>query len=78
MSSLPVSVLIVTAALFLNCLLVIAGGPYWMIAAISLAGPFLILWMVMHVLTDRRGTTRMLADGEEWGYQDRPDLRPGR
>jgi hypothetical protein len=78
MHRVPVSVFIVTGALLINCLLAIGGGPDWLMRMLSLAGPFLIFWMVMDVLTDRTAPVRDLDDDEEWGYVDRPDLRPRR
>ena len=77
MHRVPMSVLIVTGALLINCLLAIGGGPEW-VWGISLAGPFLILWMVMDVLADRTTPVRELGPDEEWEYADRPDLRPRR
>jgi len=78
MRGVPKSVVIVTGALLINGLLAIGRGPEWVMWGISLAGPFLILWMVMDVLTDRSAPVRELGDDEEWGYADRPDLRPPR
>ena len=78
MRGVPISVLVVSAVLLINAALAGAGGPFWLVAVISLAGPFLVLWMVMNVLTDTSLPPRQLDEGEEWGYQDRPDLRPGR
>lgn len=75
MRTLPTSVPIVTGALVINCLLAACGGPLWAAAVISLAGPFLIVWMVMDVLTNRAVVVRDLND-DQWGYQDRPDLHP--
>jgi hypothetical protein len=77
MNQVPVSVLVVTGALLVNCLLATRGGAEWVMGLLSLTGPFLILWMVMDVLTDRTAPPRDLGD-DEWGYVDRPDLRPGR
>jgi threonine/homoserine/homoserine lactone efflux protein len=69
---------VVTGLLLIQCVLAVGARPLWLISLLSLAGPFLIVWMVWDVLTDRRVACRELADDEEWGYADRPDLRPGR
>jgi hypothetical protein len=78
MHGVPRSVLIVTALLLFNAGLAGAGGPHWLVAVIALAGPFLVLWMVVDVLKDTSVSVRELDEDEHWGYQDRPDLRPGR
>jgi hypothetical protein len=78
MRTVPISVLVVSALLLVNAVLAGAGGPFWLIAVISMAGPLLVLWMVGDVLTDRSVPVRHLDNDEEWGYQDRTDLRPRR
>ncbi|MCS7037607.1 MAG: hypothetical protein RMJ33_08735 [Saprospiraceae bacterium] len=55
------------------------SGPYlsyaaaWIFFSLS---PFLVIWMVVSVLKDRRHPMPELESGDEWGYADRPDLRP--
>jgi len=78
MGTIPKSVFIVTMLLVVNTVLATREGPLWLIQTISLAGPLLIVWMVVDVLRDRSVPVRDLEPGEEWGYQDRPDLRPVR
>ncbi len=77
MRSIPISALIVSLALIINMLLAFMNGPDWAVWAMFLAGPFLMVWMVLHVLRDPF-PYRELEDREEWGYLDRPDLRPAR
>ncbi|MBK9274724.1 MAG: hypothetical protein IPM49_09315 [Flavobacteriales bacterium] len=36
----------------------------------------LVLWLVWSVLRDRSVPVRDLGAREQWGYQDRPDIRP--
>jgi hypothetical protein len=76
MPPLPASVWIVTGALIAQSILAVADGATQAVVLLALAGPILTLWMVWAVLTDRRAPPRDLAAGEEWGYSDRPDLRP--
>jgi hypothetical protein len=78
MQTIPCPVWIVTALLFLSAALSGAGVLPGVVQSIWLLGPGLVLWMVVYVLKDRSVLVRDLGDGEEWGYQDRPDLRPGR
>jgi hypothetical protein len=76
MRTIPISVLIVSSALLVNVLLSIFEGPSWAVISMFVAGPFLMVWMVLHVLRDDSVEVRDLENDEEWGYQDRPDLRP--
>lgn len=77
MPSIPYPVWLVTTLLFVSASLSGAGVLPGVVQAISLMGPVLVPWMVVRVLKDRSVQVRELAEGEEWGYQDRPDLRPG-
>lgn len=38
--------------------------------------PFLVIWMVVSVLKDRSVQAPELEGDEQWGYQDRRDIRP--
>lgn len=38
--------------------------------------PFLVIWMVVSVLKDTSQEVSELQSGEEWGYYDRPDIKP--
>jgi hypothetical protein len=78
MRSLPISIPIVTLALVINMILAFADGPDWLVGVMFVAGPFLIVWMVLHVLMDRSAPMPDLPEGDEWGYRDRPELRPRR
>lgn len=77
MPSIPYPVWLVTTLLVISASLSGAGVLPGVVQAISLMGPVLVPWMVVRVLKDRSVQVRELAEGEEWGYQDRPDLRPG-
>jgi hypothetical protein len=77
MRTIPYPVWVVTALLFLSAGLSGAGVLLGVVQLISLLGPGLVIWMVIHVLKDQSVRIRDLGEGEEWGYQDRPDLRPG-
>lgn len=76
MRNLPRSVHITTFVLLINMVIGLVGGPFWMIGGLFLAGPVLVLWMVWQVLHDKTLPMRDLEPGEQWGYQDRPELRP--
>ncbi|HMQ76309.1 MAG TPA: hypothetical protein PKE21_06940 [Flavobacteriales bacterium] len=76
MDRLPPAVHATTAALCLNIALALFGGPAWLIGGMLLAGPGLVLWLVWSVLRDRSVPVRDLGAREQWGYQDRPDIRP--
>lgn len=77
MSNVPWPVLLVTLLLVLNTGLASLGLLPGMVHAVSSAGLLLVPWMVIRVLRDTSTSVRDLGD-DEWGYQDRPDLRPGR
>lgn len=77
MPSIPYPVWLVTTLLVISASLSGAGVLPGVVQAISLMGPVLVPWMVVRVLKDQSVQVRELAEGEEWGYQDRPDLRPG-
>ncbi|HQW86611.1 MAG TPA: hypothetical protein PLH93_05470 [Flavobacteriales bacterium] len=72
----PLAVHVTTAVLCLNIALGLFGGPAWLIGGLILPGPALVLWLVWSVLRDRSVPIRDLGPREQWGYQDRPDLRP--
>lgn len=72
-SNLPIGVttlVLVVFALF---------GPFFSYAAawaVFSLSPFLVVWMVVSVLKDKSRPMPELEAGDEWGYADRPDLRP--
>lgn len=76
MNTLPRSVPVVTGAAALNVIVALTAAPEWVIGTLFVSGPALVLWMVWQVLTDRSAPVRELEGEEQWGYQDRPDLRP--
>ncbi len=45
----------------------------WVVFGLS---PFLVLWMVVRVLKDTSNSVPDLEEDAEWGYADRPDLKP--
>lgn len=76
MRPVPRSVPVVTAVALLNCLAALLPTPHWALGLLFLGGPLLVIWLVWQVLTDDRAAVRDLDDQDQWGYQDRPDLRP--
>ncbi len=76
MRPLPTAVHVVTGVLLVNMLAAALDLPMWVYFALFAATPFLMLWLVWTVLQDRSVPMRDLGGEEEWGYQDRSDLRP--
>jgi threonine/homoserine/homoserine lactone efflux protein len=76
MRPLPIAVHVATSVLLVNMLVALLDGPGWLVALLFLAGPALVLWMVWQVLRDKSMPMAELEAQEEWGYQDRRDLRP--
>lgn len=76
MRPVPHSVHITTLVLLVNMVIGLVGGAAWMIGGLFIAGPVLVLWMVWQVLHDDSLPMRDLENNEQWGYQDRPGLRP--
>ena len=74
----PTSVLIVTSVLAATVVLAGVGAPLLVVQTAVLVGWGLIVGMVLDVLRDGSTHVRQLEPDEEWGYQDRPDLRPVR
>jgi hypothetical protein len=77
MRPLPFSVYVVTAIVLLNMVVALSNAPGLLIATLLLTGPLLMVWMVWQVLHDQTQKIPELGEGEDWGYQDRLDLRPG-
>lgn len=76
MATVPWPVLLVTLLLVLNTALASLGVLPSVVHVLSCSGLVLVPWMVVRVLRDTSVSIRELGD-DEWGYQDRPDLRPG-
>lgn len=76
MNTLPRSVAVATGAAALNVFVALTSSPPWLIGTLFITCPALVLWMVWQVLTDRSAPMRDLEGDEQWGYQDRPNLRP--
>lgn len=64
----------VTTLLVLNWLLASLGVAAWWVVGVSFAGPVLVTWMVVSVLREP-WRARELGE-QDWGYADRPDVRP--
>lgn len=78
MRPLPTAVHVTTLVLLMNMAIGLFGGPAWLIGGLFITGPVLVLWMVWKVLHDHSVPMRELEGEEQWGYQDKPDLRPER
>jgi hypothetical protein len=64
-------VLVVSGLLAVNCFLIFYNPDTAIINIISLAGPFLIIWMVYSVLKFGQYKGPQLKEEEEWGYADK-------
>ncbi len=51
------------------------NAPLRLLLFLFSISPLFLVWMVYTVLRYGRYTGRELGHDEEWGYQDRPDLR---
>ncbi len=78
MRPVPVSVHVASLVLLINMAIGLWGGPPWLIGGLFISGPALVIWMVWQVLNDHSVPMRDLEGDEQWGYQDKPDLRPER
>lgn len=76
MRPLPRAVHIVTAVLLVNMLVAAVTVPQWVFVVLFAAAPVLMIWLTVSVLRDRSVPMRDLPESNEWGYQDRDDLRP--
>ncbi|SHN36941.1 hypothetical protein [Chitinophaga sp. CF418] len=65
------SVIAVTAYLLSYCILLQIEQTQWLAVRMFLISPLLVIWMVYTVLKYGVYTGRELAEGEEYGYQDR-------
>ena len=66
-----VPVLAVSGLLAVNCYLIFYHPDTAIINIISLAGPFLIIWMVYSVLKFGKYKGPALEEEQEWGYADK-------
>lgn len=66
------SVIAVTTYLIIYCVLLQIEYTQWLAFRMFLFSPFLVIWMVYTVLKYGVYAGRELAEGEEYGYQDRP------
>lgn len=78
MTTAPRAILLVTLLLVVNTALASANVLPSIVHLVSVMGLLLVPWMTIVVLRDTSVKIRDLEPDEEWGYQDRPDLRPGR
>ena len=78
MTTAPRAIALVTFMLIVNTVVASAGVLPSVVHLISASGLLVVPWMVVVVLRDTSVRIRELEPGQEWGYQDRPDLRPGR
>ncbi len=76
MRPVPASVHAATLVLLTNMAIGLLGGPPWLIGGLFITGPVLMIVMVWQVLHDKTVPMRDLEEDEDWGYQDKPDLRP--
>jgi hypothetical protein len=76
MRPVPPAVHVTSLVLLINMAIGLFGGPAWLIGGLFITGPILVVWMVYSVLKDSSLAMRDLGEGDEWGYHDRPEIRP--
>lgn len=65
------SIIFTTAYLVIYCILLQVASLQGLAVGMFLISPFVLCWMVYVVLKYGRFTGRELAEGEEFGYEDR-------
>lgn len=64
------AVITVTAYLMVFVLMLETGTSVYALPYLLIASPFLLIWMVYSILTDRREYPE-LEENEEWGYRNK-------
>lgn len=54
----------------------VSGEAVWWLASLLALLPLALVTMVVRILRDPGPVPPDLPPGDEWGYADRPDLRP--
>jgi hypothetical protein len=67
-----ISTSLVTVYLLIYNALFFTGASFNLLAAMFILSPFLVLWMAMTILMDKKYEVKELEDEEEWGYADKP------
>jgi hypothetical protein len=65
------SIIFATVYLLVYCILLSVEQMQWLAVGMFIASPFVLCRMVYVILKYGRYTGRELAEGEEFGYQDR-------
>ncbi len=76
MRPLPASVHVATGMALVNAAMVLLRPSEWVVITLFTVCPLIVIWMVWQVLRDKSVPVPDLEQGEEWGYQDKPGLRP--
>jgi hypothetical protein len=67
-----ISTSLVTAYLLIYNALFFTGASFNILAAMFILSPFLVIWMAMTILMDKKYEVKELEEDEEWGYADKP------
>jgi hypothetical protein len=67
-----ISTSLVTAYLLIYNALFFTGASFNVLAAMFILSPFLVIWMAMTILMDKKYEVKELEEDEEWGYADKP------
>ncbi|MGZ5245599.1 MAG: hypothetical protein ACXWV5_00750 [Flavitalea sp.] len=62
---------VVTVYLLIYNALFFTGASSTVIASMFILSPFLVIWMAMNILRDKKYKVRELHEDEEWGYADK-------
>jgi membrane protein implicated in regulation of membrane protease activity len=63
--------IVVSFCLLLYSTLAVTGMAPGLQIMLFVASPFLVTWLVVTVLKDKKSPGRDLMEDEEWGYRDR-------
>jgi ABC-type polysaccharide/polyol phosphate export permease len=50
--------------------------PITLLTIFIVCAPLIVIWMAAFVMTEPSVKVRDLKEGEDWGYDDRPDIKP--
>ena len=65
-----ISTTLVTVYLLIYNALFFTGASLDVLVIMFLLSPFLVIWMALTILKDKKYKVRELEEGEEWGYAD--------
>lgn len=63
---------LVTAYLLIYNALFFTGASFNVLAVMFILSPFLVIWMALTILMDKKYEVKEFEEDEEWGYADKP------